>query len=208
MPERQPIKHYAVRYRDGSSKILKGRWDDLADQILGHKGAAFKGFKYVDEAREWIEKNAIPFRTKRTPHRRDQHYLYVDGSFSQKTGRSGWGYVLIRNGNAIKENFGSCDNSSGSRNIIGEVYGTLEGVNYCVSNRISPIIVVHDYAGIGLWALGHWTARKPVAQNYQRAIQCYMRQIEISFEKVNGHCGIHWNDYVDELSRMYMSTGR
>lgn len=204
MSPKQPIKHYAVRYRDGSSKILKGRWDELADQIIGHKGAAFKGFSYIREAREWIKLNAIPFRTRRTPHRKNMHYLYVDGSFSQKRGRSGWGYAIIRNSNVIYEGYGSCDNSSGSRNIVGELTATLEGVNRCVNENISPVVIVHDYAGIGLWALGHWKARKPVAENYQRAIQTYMSQIEIRFEKVNGHCGIEWNDYVDELSRMYM----
>lgn len=208
MPPTQPIKHYAVRYRNGETKIFKGRWDDVGENIIGHKGVLYKGFKYIDDAREWIKINAIPFRTKRTPHKRNHHYLYVDGSFSQKTGRSGWGYVVMRNENAIFEDFGSCSNDSGSRNIVGELYATLEGVNRCINEKIPEITVVHDYAGIGAWALDHWKAKKPVAVDYKRAIQCYMSQIKINFEKVNGHCGIHWNDYVDELTRMYMATGR
>lgn len=201
-------KYYAVKYRNGEKKIFKGEWDDVCFKVMYRKGVVYKGFKDKADAEEWLDISPIPFRTKNTPHRKNQHYLYVDGSFSQKTGRSGWGWVLVRNKNVIAEDFGSCDNSTGSRNIVGELHATIKGVEYCVNNNVSPVVVVHDYAGIGLWPMGHWKARKPVAVEYTNAIQQYMQQIEVRFEKVNGHCGIHWNDYVDELTRMYMSTGR
>jgi ribonuclease HI len=201
-------KHYAVKYRNGSSKIFYGDWDTVCHKVLYRKGVVYKGFKDKADAEKWLEKSPIPYRTKDMPHSRNMHYLYVDGSFSQKTGRSGWGWVIVRNGNALVEDFGSCDNSSGSRNIVGEVYAAAHGVEYCAENKISPIVLVHDYAGIALWPLGHWVARKPVAKEYVEKMKSLMKRIEVRFEKVNGHCGIIWNDYADELTRMYMEDGR
>lgn len=201
-------KIYAVRYRNGQSRLYVGTWDEVKDHIDGKKGVAYKGFPHtaLRDAEDWLARKAIPYRTKRTPHVKDKIYLYVDGSFTTKTMRAGWGWVAIQNGVVIAENWGSIGNVKGSRNIVGELQAAMQAMAWAVRQEWKKVIVVHDYAGIGLWALGYWRAKKFVSKEYKEFFEWTKGRIEVSFEKVNGHCGIKWNDYVDALTRKYMET--
>jgi ribonuclease HI len=196
-------KYYAIKYRSGGTAIYHAKWDDIYHRIHYRKGVVYKAFKNREDADAWLETETIPFRTKNTPHLQDQYYCYVDGSFAQKTMLSGWGFVVVLNDEKIGEGYGFKDNVTGSRNIIGEVHATIKGVEWCVNNNIKNVVVVHDYAGIGCWALGLWRARRPVSKEYKEKIDELMLEIEVKFEKVNGHCDIKWNEYADMLTRKY-----
>jgi len=199
-------KLYAVKYRNGRSKIYAGTWDEVRKDIDGKKGVAYKGFAITDhhEAEEWLARKAVPYRTKKTPHEKNKVYLYVDGSFSGKLQRAGWGWVAVQDGRVIGEDYGSLPNTSGSRNIIGEVNAATQALIWAVNNKLKEVILVHDYFGISMWALGYWKPRKPVAVEYKNRYDELSPYIDVHFEKVNGHCGIKWNDYADELTRRYM----
>lgn len=201
-------KLYAVKYRNGHSHIYAGEWDSIRKHIDGKKGVKYKGFPITAhrEAEEWLARKAIPYRTKRTPHVKDKLYLYVDGSFSGKTRRAGWGWAAILNDVVIAEDWGSKSNITGSRNIAGELYATISGLQWADRFGAKEVIVVHDYAGIGCWALGYWKTRKPVSKEYKKVYDDVSQRVKVRFEKVNGHCGIKWNDYVDDLTRKYMEN--
>jgi len=165
----------------------------------------FKSFESKTAAEQWIQQPPVPYRTADTPHEKDVIYLYVDGSFSSKRNISGWGWVAVKNDKRISENYGYLDNLYGSRNIVGELTATQQGVASMTPIRNGlPIVVVHDYIGIANWALGYWAARKEVAIEYKHFMRQFTHLIEsnqLRFEKVSGHKDIKWNDYADELTR-------
>lgn len=191
-------KWFSVRYQDGSTLCEYSDWNTFKHKVDGKKGVAYKGFDSKHEAQSWIQLDAIPYRTADTPHEKDICYIYVDGSFSSKRDISGWGFVVVKNDNILKEDYGYKDNLYGSRNIVGELFATMVGVKWAIeAGEVNPI-VVHDYNGIANWALNYWEARSEIAILYKRYMLKYQG---VRFEKVSGHKGIKWNEYADTLTR-------
>lgn len=196
-------KWYAMKYRNGKKSVVFGEWDSISKKIIGKKGVVFKGFPSESAAKEWINKDEIPFRWPGQGYNRDEIYVFVDGSYSSVRRCSGWGWVAVKNGSIIGEGWGVVENIKGSRNIVGELRGAQKAIAWAIGERHKSVTVVHDYAGIGNWALGYWKGSSDVAKEYIKFIGLATKHIKLKFEKVNGHCGIKWNDYADELTRRY-----
>jgi ribonuclease H-related protein len=196
-------KWYALKLRNGRRKFLYGTWDEASSKILGKKGIVYKGFSSEEETVAWTEQGAIPFRTIDTEYEKDAVYLFVDGSYSSVRKCAGWGWVAIKNDEKLNEDWGCVENLEGARNVIGELAGAMSAISWAVDSGIKEVVVVHDYAGIGTWALGYWNANSEIAKDYVEFITSIKERINLRFEKVNGHCEIKWNEYADELTRRY-----
>lgn len=126
--------------------------------------------------------------------------LYVDGSW--KTGTpdyAGWGYALIQKEKIIHEDSGFIEQHS--RQIDGELFATLAGIEYCKGIGLSSIELVFDYIGIEKWAKGDWKAKSLVAKEYVKRMKDF-KDIKIKYTKVKSHIGEDpWNDYVDKLAK-------
>lgn len=191
--------HFAIRWPGGKTEICHDGWAVVGPKVTGKKDVTFKGFGSRVAAEEWLEKPKIKRRQKNTPFKSEEIYIFVDGSYSSKRGISGWGWVAVRDDTKISEGNGVLDNIHGSRNIVGELWATRQAVEWVRSMGFRKVIIVHDYAGIGNWALGFWKAKSQVAIEYVKHITPYISRF--GFEKCYGHSGIKWNDYVDELTR-------
>jgi ribonuclease HI len=197
-------RYYAIRWKNGNKIIKYGYWVEIKQMVVGINGVVYKGFDFKKQAQEWLNKQTVVYR-KNDNLEPDKYYIFVDGSFTKKTNRSGWGWVCIKNNQIIAEDFGCVENITGSRNIIGELEATIQGISWSMKEKLKEIIIVHDYIGISCWALGLWDAKKFVAQEYVDFIKnTVKKKIKLRFEKVGGHSGIKWNEYADYLSRKYM----
>lgn len=200
------MKYYSIRWKNGNTVVLHDSWENVKEKVIGVNGVTFKGHDTLEDAEAWTNKPTVPYRRAGDPYKKDTIYLFVDGSFSQKRQVSGWGWVAVVNDQKIGEGNGVISHTVKSRNICGELRATIEAVRWYVSNRRDLMtrssdkpVIVHDYSGIGNWALGYWQAKEDVAVEYQMYIQQYVNILD--FEKVGGHSGIKWNDYADELTR-------
>lgn len=197
-------KYYCIKYISGETKIMQDIWDNVRPYVNGVPGVTYKGFDRLEDAKCWLGKPTIPYRDKDTPFKENVMYIFVDGSYSSKRGVSGWGWVAVINDNIVAENYGvitDLPEGENSRNICGELEATIQAVKWYLDypEKVLKPVIVHDYSGIGNWALGYWEAKKPVSMNYQ--IFIYPHKDLFNFEKCRGHSDIKWNDYADELTR-------
>ena len=199
------MKYYSIRWKNGDTVIVHDTWDNVKDRVIGVSGVTYKGHLKREDAEAWLNQAPIPYRKVGDSYKKDTLYLFVDGSFSPKRNVSGWGWVAVLNDKKIAEGYGVIHDVVTSRNICGELQATIEAVQWCLSYKDFPStlaekpVIVHDYSGIGNWALGYWSASKPVAVKYQNFMASYA--FLFNFEKVSGHKGIKWNEYADELTR-------
>jgi len=195
------IKYFAIRYKNGSTKIKKGTWEQIKPLVNGKSGVVFKGFLDIWEAEKWIEKSAVPYARDDSFMERGVIYLFVDGSYSSLRRCSGWGWVCVKNNKVLSEGFGVItDTHIESRNIVGELKAAMEATHWA-GQRYKEFMIVHDYMGISSWALGLWSAKKPVSMQYQNFMKNYVKDLKIGFIKVSGHKGVTWNEYADMLTR-------
>lgn len=196
---------YAFKNKNGEGAVLFDEWENFNKIASGKKGSMCKGFGSQKAALEWLNKPSIPYRALGQAYTKGEVYIFVDGSYSSTVECSGWGWVAVLNGENIGEGWGVRRGIRGSRNIIGELDGATNAIKWAISAGFKQVTIVHDYMGIGAWALGYWGAKTKVASEYIKFIDSVRDSIELKFEKVRGHCGISWNEYADELTRKYQT---
>jgi len=128
------------------------------------------------------------------------HYeIYVDGSFIN--GSSGYGAVVLRNGQAVAELSGTVDASvvKDTRQVAGELVAVKEALKWCLQHSVNEVWIYYDYFGIEKWATREWKANLPLTTEYARYInEC---PVKIHWRKVNSHTGNRWNDRADLLAK-------
>jgi ribonuclease HI len=193
-------KYFAIRYKEGNTDLNYDNWENVKKSVIGVSGVTFKGFEHEDDALSWLDQESILYRHSNLAYEQDSLYLFVDGSYSSKLKVSGWGWCAVINDEKIAEGYGVLPNPIESRNICGELKATMEAVKWYVTQSRTNLrpVIVHDYSGIGNWALGYWSANKKVAIDYKNFMMQY-KDI-FAFEKVSGHSGHKWNEYADALT--------
>lgn len=134
----------------------------------------------------------------------DKMLLYVDGSWnSYHPEYSGWGYTLIHKNKILYQDYGKI--KCKSRQIDGELYATLKGLEKVKELNLKKITIVYDYIGIQKWFQGEWKAKSDVSKNYVTNLEKF-KSINVIFSKVKSHSGeCKWNDYVDNLAKKGLS---
>ena len=100
-------------------------------------------------------------------------------------------------------------NNLDSHNIIGEIFGAINAMDWAVSNGYSKIKIYHDYEGLSKWITGEWKAKTQVSKMYVSIYRGkYDGVIETAFEKVKGHSGNKYNDEADSLAKMALEGGK
>jgi ribonuclease HI len=199
------MRWYAIKYKWGKQELIHADWEKVVGKVKGKKGVTYKGFNAEGAAQDWLAIPTICNRDKTTAYKTDAIYVFVDGSYSSIRESSGWGWVAVKNDEVIGEEWGVINSLSkdSSRNIVGELMAAQKAAAWADREHIAKIFMVHDYAGIGNWALDYWKAKTSVAKSYKENIHELMKTVRIIFEKCGGHSDIKWNDYADELTRKY-----
>ena len=181
-------KFYAIKSPNESKIVMT--WAECEKLTHGVKGVLFKSFGSRAEAEAWIAGMETPVP--------DGIRVFVDGSFSPDFPKSGWAFVVTENDVEIARGSGITAFDAESRNIDGEVMASFQAMRWLDSNDKTGTIC-HDYEGIARWAKGEWQAKSNIAKRYVAAAQPYLHRV--SFEKVEAHTGVKWNELVDKLAK-------
>ena len=181
-------KFYAIKSPNESKIVMT--WAECEKLTHGVKGVLFKSFGSRAEAEAWISGMEAPVP--------DGIRVFVDGSFSPNFPKSGWAFVVTENDKEIARGSGITAFAAESRNIDGEVMASFQAMRWLDANDKSGVIC-HDYEGIARWAKGEWQAKSNIAKRYVAAAQPYLHRV--SFEKVEAHTGVKWNELVDKLAK-------
>lgn len=181
-------KFYAIKSPNESKIVMT--WAECEKLTHGVKGVLFKSFGSRAEAEAWISGMEAPVP--------DGIRVFVDGSFSPNFPKSGWAFVVTENDKEIARGSGITAFDAESRNIDGEVMASFQAMRWLDANDKTGTIC-HDYEGIARWAKGEWQAKSNIAKRYVAAAQPYLHRV--SFEKVEAHTGVKWNELVDKLAK-------
>jgi ribonuclease HI len=87
------------------------------------------------------------------------------------------------------------------RNVAGEIMGSMEAMQLAVEKGINSLCIYHDYQGIASWCNGHWKTNKDGTKAYKEFYDDICAKLDVTFVKVKGHSGDHYNDKADELAK-------
>ena len=90
-----------------------------------------------------------------------------------------------------------------SRNIIGEILGVFNALDWAITNGYEKIKLYYDYEGLEKWATKEWSAKSETAKMYVYKLENnYKDLINIEFVKVKGHSNNKYNEKADKLAKM------
>ena len=196
-------KYYAVKV--GKSVGIYNNWEDCKKQVTGFSGAIYKSFTNLEEAKNYlnngnIENEVNSFSLEDISE--DEIIAYVDGSYKKDTLEYGYGVVLILKDDII-ELFGKGEDPevTKSRNVTGELFGSIRAIGEAIRLKKKKITVFYDYQGISSWANGEWKCNLPLTIGYRDKIKEFRKEIEILFVKVKAHSNDKYNDLADHLAK-------
>jgi ribonuclease HI len=200
------VKFYAVK--KGKNIGIFETWQECQESVKGFSGAEYKSFSTHEEAEAYLADKDI--YTEKIDADISQGYAlaFCDGSFDKTQNRYSYGVLAIDtdlNEHAI---CGSAKNQKylSSQNIIGEIFGAIQAMDWAVSNGYSKLKIFHDYEGLSKWISGEWETKSDVAKMYVSLFKAKFAGIlQVEFEKVVGHSHNKYNDKADELAKRALS---
>lgn len=194
---------YAVK--KGYKVGLFNNWPECQAAVKGYKGAVYKGFEEKTEALAWLNTEEIKSGPSSSAQLTGIDFeVYTDGSYVN--GRYSYGYAFIKNGEIVLEGNGVGEDleAAGMRNVAGEIAAVRHAVEKAAALN-ARIRIYHDYSGISLWVTGEWQAKNKFTQAYAEFMRTHKGVYE--FQKVAGHSGDKFNDYVDGLAKEALGIG-
>lgn len=201
--------YYAVR--EGRTKGIFRTWDECKASVHKHKGAIYKKFETLEEAEQFMAGGL-----QEAPVRQVQPdgsvaevssddgavHAWVDGSFNTETNIYGYG-VYIDDERMPRAYFGGAEMVDGGRNVEGEVAASILAIkNIMAELPGTPIVIHHDYQGIGSWANREWKANKEYTSSYADFVtECRENGAVIKFVHVDAHTGVAGNEAADQLAK-------
>jgi len=190
-------KVYAVR--SGRKTGIFNSWDECKEQVSGYKGAEYKSFKTIEEAKDYIN------GTNNKNFEIDDNTVeaYVDGSYEHSIKLYGSGVVILKGEDVIKTLSvkGNDKDLVDMRNVAGEIEASKLAMNYCLENGIKNLIIYFDYEGIEKWCTGAWKTNKEGTINYKRYYDRIKDSLNVKFVKVKADSGNKYKDEADRLAK-------
>lgn len=190
------IKYYAVK--KGRKTGIFTSWDTAKEAIEGYPNAEYKSFKDLNTATSYLQE------TTYNEGEPDTYYAYVDGSNLGNGSKYSGSAIIVYNDAIVDEVSLSGDNPdfTPKRNIAGEIMGALLAIQWAKDNKVTELIICHDYVGVGKWATGAFKARDPLAKMYKQQVDhCIQSGIDLKFIKVDGHTGHVYNERADVVAK-------
>ena len=200
-------KVYAIQYGFDAKNnkkienIIVNTWDECLKYVKGVKGAKYKSFESIDNAKSYLNEGNRMLKKSDENYPKDCLHAYVDGSYNSSDGRYSYGIVCVNN-DVVEYIESNAENDTSERNIrqiAGELKGAVRAVEYALSQGQTKIVLFHDYEGIAHHATGAWERKEESSVGYYEKMQTLMKSgIEIIFVKVDSHTGDLFNELVDE----------
>lgn len=199
-------KFYAVR--KGITTGIFRSWDECKNAVSGYSGAEYRGFSTEEEAKAYMCGEEVgtkqgQFVTIEEPKSEKAVNIYTDGSYKDRTVGIG---VHIDGINGFSRDFYGvvdCPKFQNLRNIGGELFSVLVGVQCAVDMGFTDITILYDYDGVEKWFTSEWGANGELQQAYTRVMQGLSigRGISFKFLHVAGHSGVKGNKRADQMAK-------
>lgn len=189
------MNYYAVRV--GRNPGIYKTWDECKKETMGFKGASFKKFSSLEDAKAFIKEVE---EEKREEAEKDELIVYVDGSYRNSDKSHSYGVYMFNDEEEYsfsKRFFKDSD----MRNVSGEIKGAMKAMEYAESIGKRKIYLHYDYEGIRSWALGFWKTNKEGTIAYKKFYDDIKNKLQVKFIKVEAHSGVKYNELVDKLAK-------
>lgn len=196
------MKYYAVKV--GRTTGIFDNWNDCGKSINGFSGAVFASFPTMEEAQAYLDGTDLWGNKIAEDTRNGYVVAFCDGSFDKVANRYSFGVLLIDlNGKETSVcGHGANDKYLATHNIIGEIFGVINALDWAVSNGFEKIKIYHDYEGLSKWVSGEWSANSEVAKMFTAIYRNkFEGVVDVVFEHVKGHSNNKYNDQADELAK-------
>ena len=169
--------------------------------VNGYQVNQIISFDTLEEAEAYLKSKATP-----VDNCCDQNDLiiYCDGSYDDILKRYSYGVIMIdQDGNETSlSGSGNDSRYLPSRNVAGEVFGAINGLEQAFRSGYRNVRLCHDYIGLENWATGEWKANTEISRMYQNAYhKLVSKGLKVTFEKVKSHSGNPYNDRADALAK-------
>ena len=201
--------YYAVRV--GKTPGIYKTWEECKAQVIGYKGAIYKGFAEKQDAEDFLRGGLSATSTDAASDNDENPQVepsdseitaYVDGSFS--SGKSfGCGCIILKDGEIIAEISKAYEDEelATMRNVAGEIKASELAMQYALDNGYTSLSIYHDYQGIASWCLGEWKTNKAGTIAYKQFYDDIKDKLKVHFIKVKGHSGDEYNEIADRLAK-------
>ena len=196
------MKVYAVK--KGHQTGIFDNWAECQAATKGFSGPEFKSFTTREEAEAYLEDRDVWVEKVAEDNKNGFLVAFTDGSFDKDLKRYSYGVQFIKPDGTEDDicGYGSNQKYIDSNNIIGEIFGVINALDWAISNEYEKIKIYHDYEGLSKWISGEWNANSEVAKMYKNLYNMKFKDfLEVVFEKVPGHSNVIYNEKADQLAR-------
>ncbi len=200
------MNYYAVK--TGRTVGVFDSWAACQESINGFSGAVYKSFKTKEEAQAYLDDVDIYLETIKKDIAEGYIVAFCDGSFNDEKDRYSFGVLVVDPDLHEHEICGSAQNIKykGTQNIIGEIMGAINAMDWAISNKFDKIKIYHDYEGLSKWLSGEWEAKSEAAKMFVAIYKSkFVDLLQVEFVKVKGHSNNKYNDKADELAKRALS---
>ena len=185
-------------------------WNDCKAQTDGYSGAIYKSFQSVEEAENFVRGTAAAVGGNGAENGEetvqpdeDTAVAYVDGSYNVATGEYSCGVVFLYEGKeeTMAQKKEKMKNWRRCGMWLARSWHRQLAMELAVKRGIRKIKIYHDYQGIASWCLGEWKTNKEGTKAYKKYYDSVQDKLQVTFVKVKGHSGDHYNDMADELAK-------
>lgn len=193
---------YAVK--KGNMTGIFDNWADTESAVKGYPNPDFKKFNTEVEAQAYLENRDIWEERVLSDIKEGYLVAFTDGSYNEELNRYSYGVTFILSNNSEKNicGYGNNVNYLDSKNIIGEIFGVINALDWAISNGFEKIKIYHDYVGISKWINGEWKAKGKASQMFTYLYNSKFKDLlKIEFVKVPAHSNIKYNEKADQLAK-------
>lgn len=194
--------YYAVR--NGHRTGIFDNWPEAQAATVGFSCPEFKKFKSKEEAEAYLENRDIWAEQVAADNKNGYLVAFTDGSFDKDLNRYSYGVVLVRPDGTEESvcGYGSNELYIDSNNIIGEIFGVINALDWAISNGFEKVKIYHDYEGLSRWISGEWSANVKASQMFVGIFkEKFDGVLTVEFTKVPGHSNVSFNEKADQLAK-------
>ena len=196
------MKVYAVR--KGHKVGIFDSWTECQAATKGFSGPEFKSFNTLAEAQAYLENRDVWAEQVAEENAKGYLVAFTDGSFDKDLKRYSYGVVFVRPDGTESDicGYGSNDLYIDSNNIIGEIFGVINALDWAISNSYDKVKIYHDYEGLPKWLSGEWSAKTAASKMFVSLFKAKFEGVlAVEFVKVPGHSNVSYNDKADQLAK-------
>ncbi|MFA6848857.1 MAG: ribonuclease H family protein [Selenomonadaceae bacterium] len=188
---------YAVK--QGRNRGIFYSWLECKKQVQGFPGALFKGFITLDEAELYLGEKKSTIEIEKVFINEPIYNIYVDGSYFN--GKYSWGFAVFDADKVIftQNGIGESTDAAKLHNVAGEIEAVIQAVKWAQQERLTHIVIFHDYSGLSEWAEGRWKTNTRITQEYAAFMKNCIGWV--TCKKVSGHTGVEGNELADKLAK-------